>query len=133
PAVRAGGELRPTARRGPGRGTAVVPERKAERGDGGDREHRPAPPRQAAARRPSILAPMTEQGVLRTVTHRASSSPRSRISFLAQCARGSVPWVGGRALSGSGRRLEELGALALGRPAVGVDEQGLVAVVRRLQ
>ncbi len=68
-AVRARRKMRLTARRAPRLGTPGEPEHKAERGDGGDREQRPDPTRQAAAGRPPIFAPTTQKRVVRAVTH----------------------------------------------------------------
>ena len=70
-AVRARGKMRLTARRTPRPGTPDEPEPKAERGDGGDRKQPPDPTRQAAAGRPPIFAPTTQQRIVRAVTHRS--------------------------------------------------------------
>ena len=75
-AVRARGKMRLTARRPPWPGAPDKPEHKAaERGDGGDREQRPDPTRQATARRPPIFAPTTQQRIVRAVSHRSPNQP----------------------------------------------------------
>ena len=84
-AVGARGKMRLTARRPPRPGTPDKPEHKAaERDDGGDREQRPDPTRQATARRPPRFAPTTQQRIVRAVTHRSRNQPSRYLRWRAR-------------------------------------------------